>query len=133
MLIEYRQRSVSLPTFEADLFGLVEAYKEALWMRLLLENFNIDVNSILIYEDNKSVISTAIGTEDHSTSKHIGFRKNFIQEITSTGSCFPFYIKSEYNIADMLTKPLARVCFIKLTEDIVKDQNYREESIDLGE
>lgn len=103
-----RQKSASLSTFEAELFGMAEAYKEALWLRILLENFKIKFNSILIYEDNKIVISIAIGTDDHSTTKHIGFRKQFIQEITDTGSCFPFYIKSEFNTADMPTKPLAK-------------------------
>lgn len=102
-------------------------------MRLLLENFDINVNSILIYEDNKSVISTTIGSEDHATSKHIGFRKFFIQEITALGSRIPFYMRSEYNIADMLTKPLSRISFLKVIENNIKDQCNQIECNDLGE
>ena len=103
-----RQKSVSLSTLEVELFGLVEVYNE-LWMRKKPENFEINVNSVLIYEDNKCVISTTAGTEDHYISKYIGFRKNFIPGITSTILCFLFYIKCEFNIADMTTKSLIKI------------------------
>lgn len=85
-----RQKSVSISTYEAELFGLVEAYKEALWIGLLFENFNTAVNSIRIYKDNKSMISTAVVTESHGTSKHIGFRKKLINEIIILALCVLF-------------------------------------------
>ncbi|CCH61890.1 hypothetical protein TBLA_0F03530 [Henningerozyma blattae CBS 6284] len=109
-----KQRSTSISMYESELFGLSEVYKESLWMRSLFETFSLNTNTIVIYEDNKNVISTAIGTEDHSASKHIGFRKKFINEITMTGLSVPFYVKSEHNIADLLTKPLGDIAFNKL-------------------
>lgn len=72
----------------------------------MFENFNTEANSIVIYEDNKNVISTTVGTEDHSTSKHIGFRKKFINEVTMLGLCVPSYIQSLHNLANILTKLL---------------------------
>lgn len=80
--------------------------KDAIWIKIVFEDFKYKVNTIIIYEDNLSVISTTIGSEEHATSKHIGFRKQFIREISKYGICIPYYISSKNNIADIFTKPL---------------------------
>ena len=59
--------------------------------------------------DNKSAISLAKNLVMHDRSKHIELRYHFIRDCVETKKIELEYVATEFQLADMLTKPLGRV------------------------
>ena len=62
----------------------------------------------MIYIDNSRAISLAHNPQHHDRTKHIDVRHHFIYEAIEEGRIELQYVKTEDNIADLLTKPLPR-------------------------
>ena len=75
-------------------------------------------NAIDLYIDNQSVIRLAKNPEFHKRTKHIDVQYHFIREKTISGEINPIYVQSEYQLADIFTKPLPRDRFEKLCHAI---------------
>ncbi|GKC36150.1 hypothetical protein Tco_1048534 [Tanacetum coccineum] len=63
---------------------------------------------ILMYCDNKSAIALSCNNVQHSRSKHIDIRFHFIKEHVENGMIELYFINTEYQLADIFTKALAR-------------------------
>ena len=59
--------------------------------------------------DNKSAISLAKNLVMHDRSKHIELRYHFIRDCVETKKIELEYVATEFQLADMLTKPLGCV------------------------
>ena len=121
-----RQKSVSISTHQAEVYGISETVREAIWLRRLLKDFASKVGSLPIYADNQAAISSAQSSGTHTASKHIDLRTKFNEEKVAKKLVKLLYVKSEDNVADVFTKPLGRIKFTKfrdlmLTE--VPDEN----------
>nr|GEY36255.1 retrovirus-related Pol polyprotein from transposon TNT 1-94 [Tanacetum cinerariifolium] len=66
---------------------------------------------IPLYRDNKSVIALCCNYVKHSRSKHIDVRYHFIKEQVDNGMVELYFVKTEYQLADIFTKALARKRF----------------------
>ena len=53
------QKSVSISTHQAEVYGLSETIREAIWLRRLLKDFVSQVGSLPIFADNQAAISAA--------------------------------------------------------------------------
>ncbi|GJS55179.1 hypothetical protein Tco_0628541 [Tanacetum coccineum] len=61
-----------------------------------------------MYCDNKSVIALCCNNVQHSRSKHIDIRFHFIKEHVENGVIELYFVNTEYQLADIFTKALAR-------------------------
>ncbi|GKA56055.1 hypothetical protein Tco_0755127 [Tanacetum coccineum] len=61
--------------------------------------------------DNKSVIALCCNNVQHSRSKHIDVRYHFIKEQVKNGVAELYFVRREYQLADIFTKALARERF----------------------
>ena len=68
--------------------------------------------------DNKSAISLAKNPVMHDRSKHIELRYHFIRDCVETKKIELEYVATEFQLADMLTKPLGRVRLQQLLSSI---------------
>ena len=68
--------------------------------------------------DNKSAISLAKNPVMHDRSKHIELRYHFIRDCVETKKIELEYVATEFQLADMLTKPLGRVRLQQLRSSI---------------
>ncbi|GKA70859.1 retrovirus-related pol polyprotein from transposon TNT 1-94 [Tanacetum coccineum] len=66
---------------------------------------------IPLYCDNKSAIALCCNNVQHSRSKHINVRYHFIKEQVENGVIELYFVKTEYQLADIFTKALARERF----------------------
>ncbi|GKC88626.1 retrovirus-related pol polyprotein from transposon TNT 1-94 [Tanacetum coccineum] len=66
---------------------------------------------IPLYCDNKSVISLCCNNGQHSRAKHIDVRYHFIKEQVENGIVELYFVRTEYQLADIFTKPLPRERF----------------------
>ncbi|GKA46840.1 retrovirus-related pol polyprotein from transposon TNT 1-94 [Tanacetum coccineum] len=74
-------------------------------------DYGFTFNKIPLYCDNKIVISLCCNNVQHSRSKHIDVRFHFIKEQVENGVVELYFVKTEYQLAGIFTKALARERF----------------------
>ncbi|GJU18391.1 hypothetical protein Tco_1146357 [Tanacetum coccineum] len=78
-----------------------------LWMRSQsYRTMAWDSNKISMYYDNKGVIALCFNNVQHSRSKHIDIRYLFIKEQVENGVVELYFVRTEYQLADIFTKAL---------------------------
>ncbi|GJT26926.1 retrovirus-related pol polyprotein from transposon TNT 1-94 [Tanacetum coccineum] len=75
-------------------------------------------NKIPLYCDNKSAKSLCCNNVQHSRAKHIDVRYHFIKEQVENGIVELYFVQTEYQLADIFTKPLPRERFNFLIEKL---------------
>ncbi|GKD95187.1 hypothetical protein Tco_1375024 [Tanacetum coccineum] len=76
-----------------------------------ISNYGFQFNKIPMYCDNKSVIALCYDNVQHSRAKHIDIRYHFIKEQVKNGIVKLYFVRTEYQLADIFTKPLPRERF----------------------
>ncbi|GJT24467.1 hypothetical protein Tco_0894404 [Tanacetum coccineum] len=74
-------------------------------------NYGFEFNKIPLYCDNKSAIALCCNNVQHSRSKHIDVRYHFIKEQVENGVVELYFVRTEYQLADIFTKALSRERF----------------------
>ncbi|GJV38253.1 retrovirus-related pol polyprotein from transposon TNT 1-94 [Tanacetum coccineum] len=80
-------------------------------MRSQLFDYGFAYNHVPLYCDNKSVIALCCNNVQHSRAKHIDIRHHFIREQVEKGVVKLYFIRTEYQLADIFTKALPRERF----------------------
>ena len=108
-----KQQVVSRSSVEAEYRGMTLGICELLWLRNLLNDLGVKPKATMkLYCDNKSAIDIAHNPVQHDRTKHVEIDKHFIKEKLEAGIInFPF-VKSEDQLADVLTKAIASKVFI---------------------
>ncbi|GKD17305.1 retrovirus-related pol polyprotein from transposon TNT 1-94 [Tanacetum coccineum] len=88
-------------------FGSMQFLGDRL-MRSQLTDYGLGFNKIPMYYDNKSTIALSCNNVQHSRSKHIDIRFHFIKEHVENGVIELYFVNTEYQLADIFTKALAR-------------------------
>nr|GEY88858.1 copia protein [Tanacetum cinerariifolium] len=73
---------------------------------------------IPLYCDNKSAIALCCNNVQHSKAKHIDVHCHFIKEQVENGIVELYFVRTEYQLADIFTKPLPRERFNFLIEKL---------------
>lgn len=114
-----KQLSVTLSTAESEYVALCLASQEAMWLRVLLKDLGCSVElPTRILEDNQGAICIAQNSVINSRSKHIDIKMHYIRERVAEGSINLVYCNTKEMVADIFTKPLARVQFVKLRDKL---------------
>nr|GEU69323.1 hypothetical protein [Tanacetum cinerariifolium] len=71
-----------------------------------LTNYGFHFNKILIYYDSKSAIAISCSPVQHLRTKHIVVRYHLIKEHVEKGTTELYYVKTDYQLADLFTKAL---------------------------
>nr|GFA79762.1 hypothetical protein [Tanacetum cinerariifolium] len=81
-------------------------------------DYGLQFNKIPLYCDNKSAIALCCNSVQHSRAKHIDVRYYFIKEQLENGIMELYFIRTEYQLADIFTKPLPRERYNFLIEKL---------------
>ncbi|GKC26634.1 retrovirus-related pol polyprotein from transposon TNT 1-94 [Tanacetum coccineum] len=76
-----------------------------------LTDYGFKFNKIPLYCDNKSAIALCCNNVQHSRAKHIDIHYHFIKEQVENGIVELYFFRTEYQLADIFTKPLPRERF----------------------
>ncbi|GJV14216.1 copia protein [Tanacetum coccineum] len=106
-----KQTSTSISSTEAEYIAMSGCYAQILWMRSQLSDYGFAYNRIPLYCDNKSAIALCCNNVQHSRSKHIDIRHHFIREQVEKGVVELYFVRTEYQLADIFTKALPRERF----------------------
>lgn len=110
-----RQQTTALSTAEAEQKASADAARQALWLRLLLEDLHETTNGPFpILNDNNAYIQLSKNSVHHDQSKHIDMRRHFLRDRTADNSNVFSHVPSPDNLADLLTKPLSSEKFNNL-------------------
>lgn len=106
-----KQETVADSTTESEYIAACEATKEAVWLKKFILELGV-VPSILdpveLFCDNNGAIAQAKEPWSHQKLKHILRRYHLIREIVERGDVKISKVAGEDNVADPLTKALAR-------------------------
>ncbi|GJZ20318.1 retrovirus-related pol polyprotein from transposon TNT 1-94 [Tanacetum coccineum] len=103
-----RQKSVAISSTEAEYIALSGCCAQVLWMRSQLIDYGLGFNKIPMYCDNKSAIALCCNNVQHSRSKHMDIRYHFIKEQVENGVVELYFVRMEYQLADIFTKALCQ-------------------------
>ncbi|GKC98384.1 hypothetical protein Tco_1168659 [Tanacetum coccineum] len=98
------QHVVDLLTTKAKYMTLTEAVKEAIWLRGLLEELGVELNTIAFNCDNQDAIHLSRNHVFHERTKHINVRYHFIREVLETKTVKVLKVDTKHNVVDALTK-----------------------------
>ncbi|GJR98061.1 retrovirus-related pol polyprotein from transposon TNT 1-94 [Tanacetum coccineum] len=74
--------------------------------RTQLQDYGFNYNKIPLYCDSQSAIAISCNPVQHSRTKHIHTRYHFIKEQVENGIIELYFVRTEYQLADMFTKAL---------------------------
>ncbi|KAJ9551954.1 LOW QUALITY PROTEIN: hypothetical protein OSB04_015999 [Centaurea solstitialis] len=113
-----KQNSVSTSTAEAEYVAAGICCAQVLWLRNQLQDYDIQLSKIPIYCDNTSAIAIANNPVLHSKTKHIEVRYHFIRDHVMNGDIELHFVPTEYQLADLFTKPLDVTRFNMLISEL---------------
>nr|GEX90060.1 retrovirus-related Pol polyprotein from transposon TNT 1-94 [Tanacetum cinerariifolium] len=91
---------------EAEYVALSVSCAQVMWMRTQLQDYGFNYNKIPLYCDSQSAIAISCNPVQHSRTKHIHTRYHFIKEQVENGIIEFYFVRTEYQLADMFTKAL---------------------------
>ena len=104
-----RQATVAKSSTEAEYVALSQATQEVVWLRRLLVDLGVVVNSpTTIREDNQGAIDLSRNPKHHNRTKHIDVSYHFTRERIVTKEIDVCHVPTGDNVADIMTKGLAK-------------------------
>lgn len=114
-----KQPTVARSSTESEYKALANAAAEALWLRSLLCEIGYGHKlSISLWCDNIGAVYLSSNPVLHSRTKHVALDYHFVREQVQNGTIAIRFISSADQIADILTKPLAKGPFLFLRDKL---------------
>ncbi|GJR14086.1 zinc finger, CCHC-type containing protein [Tanacetum coccineum] len=114
-----KQTCITGSTMESEFVALAAAGKEAEWLKNLLLEIPLwskPIAPISIRCDSAATLAKAYSQMYNGKSRHLGVRHSMIRELITNGVISIEFVRSQQNLADHLTKGLARDLVIKSAE-----------------
>ncbi|KAJ1519163.1 hypothetical protein ONE63_011237 [Megalurothrips usitatus] len=115
-----RQGIVAQATSEAEYFAAADCCKEIQYVKGILQELICTNVPTSLYIDNQSSLKMIKAGQLNRKSKHIQVRYFYLSESYDQGLFSLEYCPSEDNIADIFTKPLGNIKFLKQKEHLCK-------------
>ncbi|GJY68406.1 hypothetical protein Tco_0471388 [Tanacetum coccineum] len=113
-----KQKCTAISSTKAEYIALSGCCAQILWIRSRLTDYGFQFNKIPLHCNNKSVIAICCNNVQHSRAKHIDVCYHFIKEQVENGIVELYFVRNEYQLADIFTKPLPRERFNFLIEKL---------------
>ncbi|GJV83212.1 retrovirus-related pol polyprotein from transposon TNT 1-94, partial [Tanacetum coccineum] len=101
-----KQDCTAMSSAEAEYVALSASCAQVMWRRTQLKDYCLNYNKILLYYDSQSAIAISCNPVQHSRTKHVHTRYHFIKEQVENGIIELYFVRTEYQLADMFTKTL---------------------------
>ncbi|GJX97152.1 hypothetical protein Tco_0352950 [Tanacetum coccineum] len=88
------------------------------WSSKKQKSTAISSTKVPLYCDNKSAVALCCNNVQHSRAKYIDVLYHFIKEQVENGIVELYFVRTEYQLADIFTKPLPRERFNFLIEKL---------------
>jgi hypothetical protein len=107
-----KQKSVSLSSAESELRGIVKGICELIWLQKLMTELGFpQTKEMDLFCDNKAAIDISHNPVQHDRTKHVGVDRHFIRDNIESNIIRLPHVKSEKQLADILTKETSSKIF----------------------
>ncbi|XP_058101124.1 secreted RxLR effector protein 161-like [Magnolia sinica] len=114
-----RQPIVSLSTTEAEYRAMAMAAQESTWLIQLMRDLHQpDDYPMILRCDNQSAIYLAENSVFHTRTKHVEVHYHFVREKVLQGEIEMSHVKTDDQVADILTKGLSNAKFTELRKQL---------------
>ncbi|GJR05235.1 retrovirus-related pol polyprotein from transposon TNT 1-94 [Tanacetum coccineum] len=113
-----KQQSVAMSSAEAEYEATTSCYVNILWMKSQITANDIIYEKVTIFCDNTSAIAISNNLVLHSRTKHIDIKYHFIRDHILKGDIELHFIPTQYQLADIFTKPLDEPTFKRLIVEL---------------
>ena len=115
-----KQRTVAQSTCEAELYAEAAAIQEVLWMRGLLKELGLHVQTgSAVFGDNQSTIAVSQNGVRSERTKHVDVKYHFITETIVAGEVKLHWVPSAKQQADIFTKALPKPAFLQFRKELM--------------
>jgi hypothetical protein len=131
--ISKKQSIVALSSTEAEYIAMNEAGREITWIRALLAELGeklIDIPTPLFVDNQTAIRMADDANGNHARRKHINVRYHWIREQINNKVLALHWIPTEQQLADVLTKGLTRVPFLRCRSALMSNNNPSQEQQD---
>nr|GEV59639.1 integrase, catalytic region, zinc finger, CCHC-type, peptidase aspartic, catalytic [Tanacetum cinerariifolium] len=101
-----KQGCTLMSSTEVEYVSLSTCCAQVLWMRTQLTYYGFHFDKIPMYCESNATIAILCNPVQHSRTKHINVRYHFIKEKVKKGIVELFFVRTEYQLADLFTKAL---------------------------
>nr|GEZ03575.1 retrovirus-related Pol polyprotein from transposon TNT 1-94 [Tanacetum cinerariifolium] len=108
------EQYVAMSSADAEYVAATGCCAKILWMKTQLTNYDIIYEKVPIFCDNTSAIVISNNPVLHTRTKHIDIRYHFIRDHILKGDIKLHFTRTQYQLADIFTKPLDEPTFKKL-------------------
>ncbi|GJV23109.1 hypothetical protein Tco_1375804 [Tanacetum coccineum] len=113
------QQYIAMSSAEAEYVAAAGCCANILWMKSQLTDYDIIDEKVPIFCDNTSAIAISNNLVLHLRTKHIDIRYHFIRDHVLKGDIELHFIPTQYQLADIFTKPLDDLTFKRLIVELV--------------
>ena len=106
-----KQTLIASSTMESEFIALESAGKETKWLKNFLSGIPLGMQPtplVLMHCDCQAATSIAKNKAFNGKNRHIRLRHEIVKQLSKDGIISIYYVKSEVNFPDPLTKPLGR-------------------------
>ena len=114
------QTTVALSSTEAEYMVISSTTQELLWLKQLLIDLHISVDTPTIYSDNMGAKSLAYNPTHHRRTKHINIRVHFVRDHIAEGNLIILHVPTEENPSNLMTKAVKRSTFQHLSPKLTQ-------------
>jgi hypothetical protein len=107
------QKTIALSSTEAEYMALSDCSRQVVWMHTLMGELGYNLQPIPICGDNQGSIFITSNPVTEKRSKHIDIRYHYVREVVNRRLAKIYFIDGDENPADLLTKNLGSVKFLK--------------------
>nr|GEX66362.1 putative RNA-directed DNA polymerase [Tanacetum cinerariifolium] len=113
-----KQKRTAISSTEAEYIALSGCCAQILWIRSQLTDYGFQFYKIPLHCDNKSAITLCCNNVQNSRAKHIDVHYHVIKEQVENGIVELYFVRAEYQLAGIFTKPLPRERFNFLIKNL---------------
>ncbi|GJW04992.1 zinc finger, CCHC-type containing protein [Tanacetum coccineum] len=106
-----KQTCITDSTMESEFVALAAAGKEVEWLRNLIYEIPLWpklISPISMHCDSDATLAMAYSQIYNGKSRHLGVRHSMVRELITNGVIYVDFVRSQQNLADHLTKGLAK-------------------------
>ncbi|KAL0451457.1 UNVERIFIED_CONTAM: Retrovirus-related Pol polyprotein from transposon RE2 [Sesamum latifolium] len=120
-----KQEVVARSSVEAEYRGMTKAICELLWIRNLMQDLNIKQDNLMrLYCDNRAACNIAHNPIQHDRTKHVEIDRHFIKEKLEAKLIEVPHVRSQDQLADVLTKAVSNQVFYNCLEKLRMSDIY---------
>ncbi|GKC19159.1 retrovirus-related pol polyprotein from transposon TNT 1-94 [Tanacetum coccineum] len=113
-----KQQSIAMSSTKAEYVAVAGCCANILSMKSQLTDYDIVYEKVPIFCDNTSAIAISNNPVLHSRTKHFEIRYHFIRDHILKGDIELHFIPTQYQLADIFTKPLDEPTFKRLIVEL---------------